>query len=58
MATLGGAGKMRVIACQWELPAGIAMVTRGGRGRVKWKVPDRHVVAALWPNNSTKIYTV
>jgi hypothetical protein len=29
------------------------MVTRGGRGRgrVKWKVPDHHVVAAHWPNN-------
>jgi hypothetical protein len=33
-----------VIAHWRELPAEIAMVTRGGRGRgrVKWKVPDRH----------------
>jgi hypothetical protein len=47
---IGGGGERRMIAP--HTLAGVAMVTRGGRGRgrVKWKVPDHHVVAAHWPN--------
>jgi hypothetical protein len=47
MATIGRGGERRVIAHCQELPEGVAMVTRGGRGRgrVKWKVPDPHAVA-------------
>jgi hypothetical protein len=33
--------------------AGVTVATRGGRrrGRVGWKVPDRHAVLAHQPNN-------
>jgi hypothetical protein len=38
-------------------PAGVAMESEGEeeRGRVKWKVPDSHTVAAHWPNTLKEI---
>jgi hypothetical protein len=38
MATIGEGGERRIIAHQQELPVGVAMVTRVGRGKGKGEV--------------------
>jgi hypothetical protein len=54
VATIGGGGESRVIACCWELPAGVAMVTRGGRGKGEGEEesPWSHGVAAHRTNRA------
>jgi hypothetical protein len=57
---IGGGGKGRVIARWLLLPVAVGVVslgrvataTRGGRrrGKVEWKIPNHHAVAAHWPN--------